>query len=164
MFASHQLTSPIGFRFWNFRYRLVRYYWYTCTFKLQWVRCMHPTQSTARSLADSLQWCVKRIRRDSPPPFLPAFQVLFSLDLIVWNMKPMIWEEMRSPTPINVPRSLLPSFLSAGGVAGISCRWGLRGPVTLVLHILYYILLYYIILYYIFNAQSISNNQFTMAD
>ena len=124
MFASHQLTSPIGFRFWKFRYRLVRYYWYTCTFKLQWVRCMHPTQSTARSLADSLQWCVKRIRRDSPPPFLPAFQVLFSLDLIVWNMKPMIWEEMRSPTPINVPRSLLPSFLSAGGVAGISCTDG----------------------------------------
>ena len=26
--ASHQLTSPIGFHFWNFRHRLVRYYWY----------------------------------------------------------------------------------------------------------------------------------------
>ena len=25
---SQQPTSPIGFQFWNFRHRLVRYYWY----------------------------------------------------------------------------------------------------------------------------------------
>ena len=29
--ASQQLTSPIGFHFWNFRHRLVRYYWYAET-------------------------------------------------------------------------------------------------------------------------------------
>ena len=29
--ASQQLTSPIGFHVWNFRHRLVRYYWYAET-------------------------------------------------------------------------------------------------------------------------------------
>ena len=47
------------------------------------------------------------------------------------------------------PLRLTHCLASSKSVAALpaSCRWGLRGPVTLVLHILYYILLYYIILY-----------------
>ena len=39
--ASQQSTSPIGFLFWNFRHRLVRYYWYhTLQMYLDFIRFM----------------------------------------------------------------------------------------------------------------------------
>ena len=49
---SQQPTSPIGFLFWNFRHRLVRYYWYhLAPLKLKQIHCpISPTLGSHRSL------------------------------------------------------------------------------------------------------------------
>ena len=62
---SQQPTSPIGFLFWNFRHRLVRYYWYDSLFY--------------SSLYNSIQSCP--LLQSSLPPRLHAKQIWINTQL-----------------------------------------------------------------------------------
>ena len=97
-------------------------------------------------------FCMTQIRSDPASPKRTPFFLQRTFPHVKFAsasfqfplLYPIQWRDVRCE-----PLRLTHCLASSKSVAALpaSCRWGLRGPVTLVLHILYYIILYYIILY-----------------